>query len=294
MSLSDQVPGGFDQFKSEFHRLHIEILATQVPDAITPRELNGIVREGIKNPTVWALLCHSIYSEDPNAPWEATFGAISKLLTSFRQKGIDPYGEAYNGPLIGHTPVAANSASTPGKEFKGLGAKRSLSTSRDSGGRFQKTQRTSNTETISKRTTSTSFSSPAPDKGKSRRESKCTRCWQVTTNHNYRNCTATKCICGQPLAAEQPICYNYENHSTNAKFTDHVPKMLARILEAYKRGSTGGSTSTTATSPATQTDSKNPVTTRSKSKKAARAMAATLAEELARIGVTGENLDREF
>ena len=70
--------------------------------------------------------------------------------------------------------------------------------------------------------------------------------------------------------------------------------MLARILEAYKRGSTGGSTSTTATSPATQTDSKNPVTTRSKSKKAARAMAATLAEELARIGVTGENLDREF
>ena len=59
MSLSDQVPGGFDQFKSEFHRLHTEILATQVPDAITHRELNGIVREGIKNPTVWALLCHS-------------------------------------------------------------------------------------------------------------------------------------------------------------------------------------------------------------------------------------------
>ena len=176
MSLTDQVPGGFDQFKSEFHRLHTEILATQVPDAITPRELNGIVREGIKNPTVWALLCHSIYSEDPNAPWEATFEAISKLLTSFRQKGIDPYGEAHNGPLIGHTPVAANSASTPGKEFKGLGAKRSLSTSRDSGGRFQKTQRTSNTETISKRTSSTSFSSPTPDKGKSRRESKCTRC----------------------------------------------------------------------------------------------------------------------
>ena len=44
---------------------------------------------------------------------------------------------------------------------------------------------------------------------------------------------------------------------------------------------------------ATQTDSKNPVTTRSKSKKAARAMAASLAEELARRGVTGENLDRE-
>ena len=34
MALSDQVPGGFDHFKSEFHRLHTEILATQVPDAI--------------------------------------------------------------------------------------------------------------------------------------------------------------------------------------------------------------------------------------------------------------------
>ena len=34
MGLTDQIPGGFDQFKSEFHRLHTEILATNVPDAI--------------------------------------------------------------------------------------------------------------------------------------------------------------------------------------------------------------------------------------------------------------------
>ena len=36
MALNDQMPRDFDQFKSEFHRLHIEILATQVPDAIYP------------------------------------------------------------------------------------------------------------------------------------------------------------------------------------------------------------------------------------------------------------------
>ena len=293
MALNDQMPGGFDQFKSEFHRLHTEILATQVPDAITPRELNGIVREGIRNPMVWQFVGHDIYSEDPNAPWEATFEAVSKLLTSYRQKGIDPYGEAHHGPIVGHTPIAANSAATTGKEFKGMGAKRSLSTPRDSGGKFQKTQRTSNTETFSKRTSSTSFSTPTPDKGKSRRETKCTRCWQSNTNHNYRNCTANKCICGHTLTAEQLICFNYDNHSANAKFTESVPKTLARILDAYKRGSAGGATSTANNSSTTQSDSKNPVVTRSRSKKAARAMAASLAEELARRGVTGENLDRE-
>ena len=46
----------------------------------TPRELNGIVREGIRNPTVWQFVGHDIYSEDPNAPWEANFEAVSKLL----------------------------------------------------------------------------------------------------------------------------------------------------------------------------------------------------------------------
>ena len=195
------MPGGFDHFKSEFHRLHTEILATQVPDAITPRELNGIVREKIRNPTVWQLA----------------------------------YGEAHNGPLNGHIPIAANNATATGKEFKGMGAKRSLSTPRDPGGKFQKTQRTSNTETFSKSTSSTTYSTPTPDKRKSRRETKCTRCWQSNTNHNYRNCTANKCICGQTLTADQLICFNYDNHSANAKFTESVPKTLARIFDAYKR-----------------------------------------------------------
>ena len=206
---------------------------------------------------------------------------------------IDPYGEAHNGPIVGHTLIAANSAATTGKEFKGVGAKRSLSTPRDSGGKFPKTQRTSNTETFSKRTSSTFYTDPTPDKRKSRRETKCTRCWQSNTNHNYRNCTANKCICGHTLTAEQLICFNYDNHSANAKFTEPVPKTLARILDAYKRGLAGGATSTTNNSTTTSSDSKNPVVTRSRSKKAARAMAASLAEELARRGVTGENLDRE-
>ena len=44
------------------------------------------------------------------------------------------------------------------------------------------------------------------------------------------NCPETKCICGQALVADQPICFNYDNHPANAKFTDSAPKALARIL----------------------------------------------------------------
>ena len=41
MSLSDQVPGGFDQFKSEFHRLHTESLATQSPTRLPLESSTG-------------------------------------------------------------------------------------------------------------------------------------------------------------------------------------------------------------------------------------------------------------
>ena len=47
----------------------------------------------------------------------ADFEAISALLNSYRQKGIDRYGENMSGPLIGHQSVAANvvgaNAATP-------------------------------------------------------------------------------------------------------------------------------------------------------------------------------------
>ena len=285
-SLSDQVPGGFDHFKSEFLRLHTEILATGVADAITARELNGIVREGLKNPTVWQMVGHRIYSENDNAPWEATFEEVSKLLTSYRQKGIDPYGEAHGGPLIGHTPIAANSVNVAGGDSKGTLGKRSATPSRDGSGRNNKSHKTSNTETFSQsKRTSTSYTTS--DRSKPRGEVKCTRCWQNTTNHNYRNCTEAKCICGQSLTTDQPICYNYDNHPASAKFTDGMPKMLARILEAYKRGSAGGNNQNTL-----QGKSKS-MTTRSKSKKGPRAMSATVAEDLAHRVVTNENLDRE-
>ena len=290
-ALNDQIPGGFDQFKSEFLRLHTEIMATRVADAITPRELNNIVREGIKNPMVCTHVAYRIYSDDANAPWEATFEAVSKFLTFHRQKGIDPYGEAHGGPLVGHTPVAANSAQFSTGDSKGMQGKRSNTPSRDGSGRFNKSQKTSNTETFSqsKRTSSspTSYSTSSPDKSKPRGEVKCTRCWKTNPNHNYRNCPETKCSCGQPLSSDQPICYNYDNHPASAKFTEGVPKMLARVLEAFKRGSAGtGNQGTPQSKPKS-------MTTRSKGKKGPRAMAATVADELARRGVTDDNLDRE-
>ena len=291
-ALNDQGPGGFDHFKSEFLRLHTEILATGVANAITPRELNGIVREGIQNPTVWQMVGYRIYSENEDAPWERTFDEVSKLLTSYRQKGIDPYGEAHGGPLVGHSPIAANSANTLGGEFKGSAVKRSSTPSRDGSGKFNKSQKTSSTETFSqsKRTSSTSYSTSNPDRGKPRSEAMCTRCWKTNTGHNFRNCPESKCICGQTLAADQPICYNYDNHPASAKFTDSVPKALARLLEAYKRGAAGAASSSGSATPQNKA---KPMTTRSKSRKGARAMAASVAEELVRRGVTGENLDRQ-
>ena len=189
-AFNDKGPGGFDNFRSEFHRLHTEILATHVPNAIEPRELNGIVRDGIRNPTIWALVCHPIYNQDPNAPWEATFEAISSLLTSFRQKGMDPYGEARPGPMIGHTSVNANLASANATDTrKGSNKRPRQPNPRDSGGRFQKTQRTSSTETTSqgKQQWSTSRTTAKRESTSGRPDAKCTRCWN-STSHTYRDC----------------------------------------------------------------------------------------------------------
>ena len=59
---------GFDNFQSESHRLHAEILATGVDDAVTERELNDIVRDGIKNQFVLVNVCYNLYRDNTNAP----------------------------------------------------------------------------------------------------------------------------------------------------------------------------------------------------------------------------------
>ena len=292
MALNDQIPGGFDQFKSEFHRLHTEILATNVPDAITPRELNGIVREGIKNPTVWAFVCHDIYRADPNAPWERTFEDISALLTSFRLKGIDPYGEAHASPLVGHLPVSANSVSAmAASDFKNSNQKK-RAPPRDSGGRFNKTQKTTTSESYSQgkqRWTSTQTTTKQ-DSGHPRGDRKCSRCWQ-TTAHSYRDCKEAKCACGQPLANGQPICYNYDNHPANAKFTDdRLPNSLAKILEAYRRGKSNATPQQSGQAP--PPSAPRGTMTRGKAKKLAKAMAANFVEELTKRGISNESLDK--
>ena len=288
MALNDQIPGGFDQFKSEFHRLHTEILATQVANAITPNELNSIVRQGIKNPTVWGFVGYRIYDANPDLPWQEAFDAISSFLTSFRQKGMDPYGEANAAPMVGHLPVAANAVSAMAVDMRAPPQKRKSGSPRDSGGRFQKSQKTSTTESYSEgkyKWTNTQTTSKQDSNG-TRTDRKCTRCWQSTT-HGYRDCQETKCVCGATLAPGQAICYNYDTHSSNAKFTeDRLPKALSRELEAYRRGKNAFSPH----SPSGTPEGSKP-NTRSKAKKSAKAMAATVAEELIRRGITGENLD---
>ena len=241
-ALTDQLPGGFDTFRSEFHRLHAEIMATRVPNAIREEELNGIVREGLKNPTVWAFVGFSIYSANPYAPWQTTFEAVSTFLTSFRQKGIDPYADAQGGPLLGHLPVAANMVAHPGSADKRseLG-KGQLSTPRDSFGRFNKSNKAPGSASNSPETFGATPTKPkwaasrAPANPDNHVERKCTRCWS-STSHAFRDCQETRCVCGKPLTAGQLICYNYDNYQPSAQFPEKVPPALASSLEAYKKG----------------------------------------------------------
>ena len=123
-------------------------MATGVADAVTERELNGIVRDGIKNPFIWINIAFHLYKDNDNAPWRDTFAAVSTALTSFRQKGFDPYVEAKTGPIIGSNVVSANSANAFSPNQGQFNKKRSADYPRDNSGRFQKQAR--------------GFSSPSP------------------------------------------------------------------------------------------------------------------------------------
>ena len=295
-ALNDMIPGGFDAFKSEFHRLHAEIMATRIPNAITTRELNGIVRDGIKNPVVWGFIGHNIYTGsngNVDAPWQDTFEAISRFLTSFRQKGTDPYGEAQGGLMIGNIPVAANSVLALSAETRNSGQKRKSHPTRETTGRFQKSPKTSASEAYSQGKHQSSNHSNSTSKRDSvipNTDRKCTRCWQAT-NHSYRDCIEPKCFCGSSLGQGQPICYNYDNHPPNAKFPeDRMPKILQKVLDAYHRGKGTAATAITCINPSSSKPTGS--TARSKSKRNVKAMAASVVEELIRRGISGENLDR--
>ena len=294
-ALNDQLPGGFDTFRAEFHRLHAEIVATRVPNGIRDEELNEIVRQGLRNPMVWAFVGFNIYSANPNAPWPATFEAVSTFLTSFRQKGMDPYDQAQGGPLIGHLPVSANVVATPspGDKRSELG-KRQLSTPRDSSGRLHKSNKapgsvSSSSDSFVPIQTKPKWATPqTPATFDNRKERKCTRCWS-SNSHNFKTCQETRCVCGKALTAGQLICYNYDSHPPSAQFPDKVPPALASSLEAFRKGRSSCSAPANPPTPAAGKGKPHP--SRGRGKKGAKAMVAQLAEELTRRGVIGSNLD---
>ena len=295
-ALNDQGPGGFDTFRSEFHRLHAEILATRVPDAILPRELNGIVREGLKNQTVWGLVGYRLYEADPNAPWERTFDAVANLLTSFRSKGMDPYGENKSGPMLGYQAVGANLVAANAADAVASSGKRPAPP-RDRGGRHQKAQRTASAETVNQGKPQWSSSQAAVRKDLTPAahrpgEVKCSRCWN-SAEHSYRDCSETKCVCGKPLTQGQVVCFNYDAHPATAKFKNGLPRSVSIALEAYRKGkaaagaTSGGSPSGDKSKyiPGTKGKGKG-------GKKNTRAFVASIvADELARRGVSDESLD---
>ena len=219
--LTDEGPGGFENFRSEFHRLHTEITATGVVEAITNRELNEIVRDGIKNQFVWVNICYDIYKDNPNSPWQATLEAVSTALTSYRQKGFDPYAEA-KSESVSSTPSRSwrtqflchltEINKEPIRRISNLLAT-SLEDSRRAPGLRAPflLQLQTLTPTISNQF----------------------RCWQAET-HSYRFCTELKCSCGSSRAPGKVICFNYENEEIN--FFRSFPLPLDLPLDGGWRG----------------------------------------------------------
>ena len=226
--LTDEGPGGFEHFKSEFHRLHAEIVATGVNEAVTNRELNEIVRDGIKNKFVWVNICYNLYRDNPNTGWQNTFDAVSTALTSFRQKGFDPYTQANSGPIVNANSALVNSTMTSSHQL--TGSKRPFKNNHDNSGKAQKQQRTHPPGREVK-------SSAPPSNADSRKDQapkKCTRCWQVDS-HSYRFCTESKCACGASLAPGQVVCFNYESHPATMKFINKMPRFIETALQSAKQ-----------------------------------------------------------
>ena len=267
--LTDEGKGGFEHFRAEFHRLHSEITATGIPDAITDRELNEIVRDGIKNKVIWMNICDRIYSADPYAPWETTFSAVANALTSYRQKDIDPYAEAKYGPTLGSTPLVASNATIPPQMMSN---KRPPNFNIGNDGRSNKINKPAPHATPIDRQ-----SHANPFRGESPRL--CTRCW--FPGHSHKSCSSTECACGAEMTPGQLICYSYDAHPTDLRFRGQMPRFLSEALESHKRCNTANMVRTEGQKKHWPKDKKKSIS----------ALAVQVIEELARRGFVDESED---
>ena len=270
--LTDEGKGGFDHFRAEFHRLHSEITATGVPDAITDRELNEIVRDGIKNKLIWMNICDRIYTADPYAPWETTFRAVANALTSYRQKDIDPYAEAKSGLTLGSTPLAASNAIIPPQLTSNKRPSNLINRGDD---RPNKMNRLA-TLVTSSTSVPTAQQTPNPVGGELNRRL-CTRCW--SPGHSHRTCSSTECACGAQMAPGQLICFDYDSHPTNLRFRGQMPRFLSEALESHKRCNTANMVQAGGLKKPWAKDKKKSIS----------ALAVQVIEELARRGFTNES-----
>ena len=208
-------------------------MATGVADAVTERELNGIVRDGIKNPFIWINVAYNLYKDNDNAPWRATFAAVSTALTSFRQKGFDPYAEAKSGPTHNVNTITANVANTTPAKTSQPNKKRFNNFNRDGSGRF-KQAKTSHTSTPSHALPGSNVSTNATASTPGETTNRCTRCWQQNS-HSYKVCAETKCSCGHTLNPGQVICSNYDSHPPAMRFLRKMPRFMETALQALKK-----------------------------------------------------------
>ena len=158
-ALNDQLPGGFDTFRSAFHRLDAEIVATvyEFPIESEKKSLTQLSEKAsrIDRMGVHQLRYLKTQSECTMVGDVRFRFNLPDIISSER---IDPYGEAINGLLAGRTPVAANNvtaatAVAPNQnDRRNNFGKGQLQHPRDSGGKKQKTKNAISTSETSSTT----------------------------------------------------------------------------------------------------------------------------------------------
>lgn len=90
MTLSDQCPNGFVEYRTKFNLLHNQLLATGIPDVVSETELKEWARRGIQNPIVFQFLT-PYYIAYPNATYQEIFIHVDLYLGFCQRAKNDPY-----------------------------------------------------------------------------------------------------------------------------------------------------------------------------------------------------------
>jgi len=214
-NLTDELPGGFADYQREFQRLHAQLIACGVNNAVTADELREWAKRGIKNQTVFNIALSSWLLDNQQATYEQIFSRVALWLQQSPEH--DPY------KTVG---TASGKTSAHAANFRqGAGGQQ-----RDQGGWKGNNRRFGNRE------------SPG---GKPDTVVMCTRCWR--TGHSWDKCRSDNCgACAQDfLLANCPTCPYWRSHANGShRFNpNRVPVAIRKMEEeiAASKGTKGDS-----------------------------------------------------